>query len=700
VVGDKGEEGEASWILIKLGMGIFLSMNAMMFSLLLYFKDFYEINLDIVQILRYLLFALSTPILFLLGFPFFSNAWQGFRRGAFNMDSLIALGAFSAYFYSTYTTFVTQQGDVYFDTGNMILVLVTLGRFLEAKAKASTSESLQRFLQLGASEATLLKDGKACKVPVQEIQVGDVIQILPGEKVPVDGKILEGETSVDESMLTGESRPVQKRKGDVVFGATLNRDGYLRVEAAQVGQDMVLSQIIRLIEEAQLSRASIQNLVDILSNLFVPVTLGIALLTFLIWFSRGNPEAALLNSLAILLISCPCALGIATPMATCISIGRAAKEGILIRNGEVLEKLPQLRTIFFDKTGTLTQGRMTLSSYFLAPSSHKEEQKAEDQGGENHFLSIVASLEACSEHSLGKSVVEMARQRGLPFYNISEFKVKPGMGVQGNIVLETETQDSKLLEVYIGNERFFQENGLVFPEVPWPEKERLQSEGKTIIFCGWQGKARGFLSFSDEVREEAFQTIESCRRLGLESIILSGDHPTVVHTIGRELNISRVYAQLLPAEKVQEIRKVQRSAHKVAMVGDGINDSPALAQADVGIALGSGTDLAKETADISILGGDLQKIPWVIELGSATYRKIQENLFWAFIYNVLGIALAATGILTPIFSAVAMVISSLCVVGNSLRLQKFKGRSVFTERQKESSPRYTTTPTQEISSLK
>lgn len=658
IVGEKGEEGEASWNLIKLGLGVFLSMNAMMFNLVLYFGDLHELSSDLLPILHYLLFILSTLVMGFLGLPFLYSAWRSLRQASFTMDSLIAVGAFSAYFYSSYITFTRQQG-VYFDTGNMILVLVTLGRFLEAKAKASTSDSIRKFLQLGASEATILKDGKELKIPVQDIQVGDLLKVLPGEKIPVDGKIIEGETSVDESMLTGESRPVPKGKGDRVFGATLNREGYILMKATHVGQDTVLSQIIRLMEEAQLSRAPIQNLVDKISNLFVPVILSIALITFGVWFSRGNLEAALLNSLAVLLISCPCALGIATPMVTCISIGRAAREGILIRTGKILEKLPRLQFIFFDKTGTLTQGKMTLSSWLVDPS-----HQACD---ETQLLTIAASLEACSEHSLGKSIVEAARQRNLSLYKVLEFKVKPGMGIQGRILWKENPV------VYLGNERYFQENNLTLSETLLAEKERLQSMGKTVIFCAWQGKAQGLLSFSDEVREEAYQAIKACRQLGLEVSVLSGDHPLVAYEVGKKLNISKVYAPLLPSEKAKEIQKVQSQGYIVAMVGDGINDAPALAQADVGIALGSGTDLAKETADISILGGDLRKIPWAIEMASVAYRKIQENLFWAFIYNVVGIALAALGILTPVLSAGMMVISSLCVIGNSLRLQKFKG---------------------------
>lgn len=658
VVGEKGEEGEASWNLIKLGLGVFLSMNAMMFNLVLYFGDLREISADLLPLIHYLLFVLSTLVMGFLGLPFLYSAWRSLRRVSFTMDSLIAVGAFSAYFYSSYITFTRQQG-VYFDTGNMILVLVTLGRFLEAKAKASTSDSIRKFLQLGASEATVLKDGKILKVPVQAIQVGDILQVLPGEKIPVDGRIIQGETSVDESMLTGESRPVQKGKDDKVFGATLNREGYILMEATHVGQDTVLSQIVRLMEQAQLSRASIQNLVDKISNLFVPVILSIALITFTVWFFKGHTEAALLNSLAVLLISCPCALGIATPMVTCIGIGRAAREGILIRTGEVLEKLPRLQSIFFDKTGTLTQGKMTLSSWLIDPSSEDYD--------ENQLLTLAASLETCSEHSLGKSIVEAARQRNLPLYKVLEFKVKPGMGIQGRILWKENPL------VYLGSERYFRENHLALSETLLSEKERLQSVGKTVIFCGWQGKARGLLSFSDEVREEAYQAIKACRRLGLEVSILSGDHPLVAYEVGKKLNISRVYAHLLPSEKAQEIQKAQNQGYKVAMVGDGINDAPSLAQADVGIAMGSGTDLAKETADISILGGDLRKIPWAIQLASAAYKKIQENLFWAFIYNILGIALAASGVLTPILSAGMMVISSLCVIGNSLRLQKFNG---------------------------
>ncbi len=658
VMGQAGEEGEASWWLAKLGLGFFLAMNVMTLSLLLYSGSLTDLEPDLLPKIGYLSFALATPVILILGWPFFKNALHELPRFSFSMDSLIALGAAAAFTASGYAIF-TKSPRIYFDTATMILVLVTLGRFLEASAKAKASEGVKKLLELSSKEATVIQGDKEGKVPLDQLKVGDRVKVLPGERIPVDGVVLEGETMVDESTLTGEARPVLKRKGDPVFGTSLNLDGLILVQAVHVGEETVLAQMVRLMEQAQGSRGPIRRVVDRVSSLFVPATLMIAFLTFLFW-SREGLEPAFLNALAVLLIACPCPLGLATPLATWVSLERAASSGVLIRSGEALEQLSQLRAIFFDKTGTLTFGRMGLLQVRLLPEAGVEEEE---------FFVRCASLEACSEHALGRGFAQAAEAKGLALYPVSDFKAYPGLGIEGLVHLS----GGKALLIMIGGERLVAERGWRVDEGLLREKMVLEAKGATVVLAGWEGEVKGLFAFGDSVRSEAKEAVEACRRLDLHVALITGDSWQAAVQVGEELGIDDVRAPLLPSEKVEAVRAAEAALGAVGMVGDGINDAPALAQASIGIAMGSGTDLAKETAGVSIIGSDLRKIPWLIGLAKATRRRIKGNLFWAFFYNTFGILLAAFGILRPVLAAAAMVLSSLFVVGNSLRLRKWEG---------------------------
>lgn len=652
MTGQLGEEGEASFWLAKLGLGAFFAMNVMTLSLLRYSGFLTDLDPAILPKIAYLSFALATPVILLLGGPFLKHALQELRMLSFSMESLIALGAFSAYTASTYATW-TGSPRIYFDTATMILVLVTLGRFLEAAAKAKASEGIKKLLELSVKEATLVEDGRERKVPLNELKMGDQVMVRPGERIPVDGIVVEGEGAVDESAITGEARLVLKGRGDQVLGTTVTVDGRLLVEVTRVGEDTVFAQMVRLMEEAQASRGPVRRLVDRMAAAFIPGVIGLASLTFLFWLQSGL-ETAFLHALAVLLIACPCPLGLATPLATWIGFSRAASSGVLIRSGEALERLSELRTLFFDKTGTLTFGRMALREVQVGAETDEET-----------FLSLCASLEACSEHALGNSLVAGVQSRALPLHPVLDVKVHPGLGIEGIVA----SIGGHSCRAFVGNERFLRQRGLKIREELLRAKEVFEGQGMTVILGGWEGEAKGLLAFGDKVRPEAKEAVEALRGLGFQFGLLSGDHEAVARAVAEEVGIEEVKAPLLPSEKVEAVLASQAFG-AVAMVGDGINDAPALAAASVGIAMGSGTDLAKETADVSIVGGDLRKIPWLIRLARATRRTIRGNLFWAFFYNALGLTLAALGALTPILAALAMVISSLFVILNSLLLDK------------------------------
>ena len=631
----------------------------------------------------YLLWLLATPVQFWAGWRFYRGMWGALKHRTADMNTLIAVGTSAAYAYSVlavvFPGFFTAGGlepHLYFDTSAMIIALILLGRFLEARAKGQTSEAIKKLVGLQPRTALVTRDGKENEIPVEEVQVGDLITVRPGEKVPVDGIVRQGYSSIDESMITGESMPVEKKVGDEVIGATINKTGSFQFEATKVGKDTTLAQIIRLVEEAQGSKAPIQRLADIIASYFVPVVIGIALVTFIIWYFVGPAPAftfALLNFIAVLIIACPCALGLATPTAIMVGTGKGAENGILIRSAEALERAHRINTVLLDKTGTLTQGKPLVTDIIAAKSFSEED-----------VLRLAASAERQSEHPLAEAIVRAASDRKLKMQSVTNFRAIPGKGVEasaggkklvlGNLVL---MKDKKLAL-----------NGL--------EKEagRLWEEGKTVMFLAMDGKVIGAMALADTLKPGAREAVEALHRLGIEVAMLTGDNRRTAETIAIEADIDRVIAEVLPEHKAQEVKKLQGEGKTVAMVGDGINDAPALAQADIGVAIGTGTDVAIETADITLISGDLSGIVNAIDLSKRTLRTIKQNLFWAFAYNTALIPVAAGvlfiffgrtgvpsglhfilgdyGFLNPILAAAAMATSSLTVVFNSLRLRRFK----------------------------
>lgn len=649
ITGEKGEEGEALWILARLGLGAFFAMNVMMLSYADYFYPFEE---GVTSTINYIMFVLSTPVMVLLGIPILRNSTSGISELSLNMDTLIVIGTFSAYVLSAISTF-KAQGRVYFDTASMILVLVTLGRFLEANSKAQASNAIKELLELSPKNVTIVRDGFEEKVLSESVKKGDTVKVIPGESFAVDGEVIEGQSSVNESMLTGESKPVFKEKGSQVFSGTVNIDGVIKYKVTHVGEKRILSLLVKLLEEARNSRAPIERLSDRISAIFIPMVIIISALTFTFWSFKSGINSGLMNFLSVLLISCPCALGIAAPMAIWVALGRAAKEGVLVRTGETLEKFSRIKRIFFDKTGTITKGILELSSIYVN----------RDPGiRESDFMNIVSSLESLSEHPLGKSMVKFSSKNGYSSLPVTEFKAHPGLGVQGKINVKT---------IYIGSITFMKRMGLKLSETIIDERVILESQGKTVVFCGWEEEVKGILAFSEEIREETNHVISSLKDLNIDVFIITGDNEYAAQAISRTLSVG-IKCNLLPEDKVSEIKSFKDKSGLTAMVGDGINDAPALNAADVGIALGCGTDITRESADISLLADDLRKIPWVLQLARQTQKKIKENLFWAFFYNIIGIGFAASGVLKPIVAAMAMILSSVFVLWNSLRLQRLK----------------------------
>lgn len=619
----------------------------------------------------FVLWALATPVQFIIGWPFLKGAWASFRHRNADMNTLIAVGTMAAYLYSVAATlfpsFFKKAGiapAVYFDTSAFIIALILFGRVLEARAKGQTSEAIKKLMGLQPKTARVIRAGEEIDIPVEEVLVGDLILVRPGEKIPVDGIVGEGRSLVDESMITGESMPVRKAAGDEVIGATLNKTGSFRFRATKVGKNTALAQIIKLVQDAQGSKAPIQRLADVISGYFVPVVISVAIATFVIWFDFGPMPSltfALLNFVAVLIIACPCALGLATPTAVMVGTGKGAENGILIKGGESLETIHRVDTILFDKTGTLTKGEPELTD--IVPSlSFKEDD----------LLKLAAAAEKSSEHPLGEAILKEARARNVEVDETDDFKAIEGHGVEAQI---------KGRKVVLGNSKFMGESGVDIQA--WEKKaEELSAEGKTVIYAAVDGNAAGLLAVADTLKENSAEAVEKLKKLGLRVIMLTGDHPRTAEAIARKAGIDKTISEVLPEDKVHEIKKLQETGRKVAMVGDGINDAPALAQADVGIAIGTGTDVAMEASDITLIRGDLRAVVSAIELSKKTIRVIKQNLFWAFFYNVVGIPVAA-GVLYPIFrillnpiiASAAMAFSSVSVVSNSLRLRRFKIRS-------------------------
>jgi Cu+-exporting ATPase len=631
--------------------------------------------------LKILLLVLATPVQFWAGRRFYRGTWGALKHGQANMNTLVVMGTSAAYIYSAVAAlvpglFAAGRADVYFDTSALIITLILLGRLLEARAKGRTNEAIKKLAGLQAKTARVLRGGEELDVPLENVLVGDLVVVRPGEKVPVDGRVVSGGSAVDESMITGEPIPVTKREDDEVIGATINTSGSFRFEATKVGEDTTLHQIMRMVEEAQGSKAPIQRLADRISAVFVPAVIGVAAVTFVIWLLLGPEPAltfALLNTVAVLIIACPCAMGLATPTSIMVGTGKGAEAGILIRGGEALEGAHKLDTVVLDKTGTLTRGEPQLTDVVVENGIREEE-----------LLRLVASAERTSEHPLGEAIVRGAKDRGLSLAEAGAFEAVSGGGIRARV------EDR---EVLVGSRRFLSETS-VSEDGLLLEAEELAREGKTPIFVAVDGEPAGLVAVADVVRDEAREAVGRLHSLGLEVAMLTGDNRRTAKAIARKLGVYRVVAEVRPEDKSNEVKRLQAEGKRVGMVGDGINDAPALAQADVGIAIGTGTDVAMEAADVTLISGDVRGVARAIGLSKATVRNIEQNLFWAFAYNVALIPVAAGvlypffsdgsvpdvlrpmlgeyGFLNPVLAAAAMALSSVTVVSNALRLRRAK----------------------------
>jgi Cu+-exporting ATPase len=604
------------------------------------------------------LFLLVTPVQFIGGWSFYVGAWNAVRSRSINMDFLIALGTSVAYFYSVAVLFFpevlpvkVEERDVYFEVSAVIIAFVLLGKYMEEIIKKRSSAAVRKLLDLRPATASVIRGGVEMEVPAESVQLDEEFVVRPGQKIPTDGTVVEGGSSVDESMLTGESIPVEKAPGAAVIGGTVNRTGLLRARATRVGADTALAQIIKLVEEAQSSSAQIQRIADQVTAYFVPVVVGVALLAFFGWWIAGNFPAGLLAFVAVLIIACPCALGIATPAALMVGVGKGAEGGILIRGAEVLERAQKLSTVVFDKTGTLTRGEPSVTDVVAFGGA------AEDE-----VLRLAASVEAGSEHPLGEAIVRAAHHRGLAVEPVAGFDAIPGNGIRGTV---GDTQ------VLLGNRRLFAREGIDAAPAE-AAMVRLETEGKTAMLVAAAGRLAGVIAVADTLKPEARQAVADLRAEGVEVVMLTGDNERTARAIARELGIERVIAEVLPSDKAKVIADLQGQGRAVAMVGDGVNDAPALATAEIGIAIGSGSDVAKETGGIILVRDDVRDVVAAIRLSRATMRKIKQNLFWAFVYNTIGIPVAALGFLNPIIAAAAMALSSLSVVANSALLKTMK----------------------------
>jgi Cu+-exporting ATPase len=640
---------------------------------------------------NWLFFALATPVQFYVGWDYYVGAYKSLRNGSANMDVLEVMGSSAAYFYSVAVLIALTLGStalgehVYFETSAAIITLIVLGKLLEARAKGRTSEAIKKLMGLQAKTARVLRDGVEIDVPVTDVVIGDTILVRPGEKIPVDGQVVDGRSAVDESMITGESLPVDKQMGDEVIGATINKQGLLQIEATKVGNETALAQIIKLVEQAQGSKAPVQRTVDRVAAYFVPIVMGIALLTFLVWgLATGDFTTALIRMIAVLVIACPCAMGLATPTSIMVGMGKGAEVGILFKNSAALEQAEKIDAIVLDKTGTITKGELTVTDILVSESAGVTSIPADRLVGqaavpdlesiETQLVQIAASAERGSEHPLGQAIVSYAEENELELSVPAAFEAIAGHGIAADV-------DGR--KVLLGNKRLMEREQVALNGLG-PRAERLQDEAKTVMWLSIDGQVSAIIGVADSIKEGSREAIATMHDLGLSVITITGDNVATAEAIAQEAGVDRIFAEVLPGDKANHVAKLQAEGYTVAMVGDGINDAPALAQADVGMAIGTGTDVAMEAADVTLISGDLRGVPKAIKLSKATMRNIKQNLGWAFGYNVALIPIAA-GILAPfewapdflrqlnpILAAGAMAFSSISVVSNSLRLRRVK----------------------------
>jgi len=601
---------------------------------------------------------LATPVQFIIGRQFYVGAYKALRNGSANMDVLVVMGTSAAYFYSLYQAIITtgtgHEPHLYFETSAVLITLIILGKLFEAKAKGRSSDAIKKLMGLQAKTAIVIRDGAEKEIPLEEVVSGDIILVKPGEKIPVDGEVLEGNTSVDESMLTGESLPVDKKQGDVLFGSTINKNGFIKMKATKVGRETALAQIIKVVEDAQGSKAPIQRLADKISGVFVPIVVGIAIIAFIVWIvwvQPGEITKALEVLITVLVIACPCALGLATPTSIMAGSGRAAEFGILFKGGEHLEQTQAIDTVVVDKTGTVTHGKPVLTDIVVA-----------DGQDEKQFLSLIGAAEKQSEHPLAEAIVQGIQEKDIDLGDVQFFEAIPGYGVQATVSGHA---------VVIGTRKLMNQYGIDVTSF-LPTMEQLEEKGKTAMLAAIDGQYAGLVAVADTIKDTSKEAVRRLKDMGITVIMMTGDNERTANAIGQEVGVDHVIAEVLPEGKADEVKKIQEQGKKVAMVGDGINDAPALATANIGMAIGTGTDVAMEAADITLIRGDLNSIADSIIMSRKTMRNIKQNLFWAFAYNTIGIPVAAIGLLAPWVAGAAMAFSSVSVVLNALRLQRVK----------------------------
>ncbi|MBU5313506.1 heavy metal translocating P-type ATPase [Tissierella carlieri] len=641
--------------LLYIAMGHMLGLPLPMFL----HPNMNPVNFALTQL------VLTIPVV-IAGYRYYTIGIKTLIKGSPNMDSLIAIGTGAAVVYGIFATYMIIGGehsyamDLYFESAAVILTLITLGKYLEAVSKGKTSEAIKKLMGLAPKTAMIIKDGKEVEISIDEVEVEDIIVVKPGEKMPVDGVVVEGTTSVDESMLTGESIPVEKHIGDPVIGASINKNGSIRYKATKVGKDTALAQIIKLVEDAQGSKAPIAKMADVISGYFVPIVIVLSIISGLAWYFIGGESAtfALTIFIAVLVIACPCALGLATPTAIMVGTGKGAENGVLIKSGTALETAYQIQTIVFDKTGTITEGKPKVTDVISVEGLSEKE-----------LLQLTASAEKGSEHPLGEAIVKGAEEKGLEFKKVDSFNAIPGHGIE--VTIEGKN-------ILAGNRKLMIERNISLENLE-DSSDKLAGEGKTPMYIAIDNKIAGIIAVADTVKENSKRAIELLHKMGIQVAMITGDNRRTAEAIAKQVGIDIVLAEVLPEDKANEVKKLQAEGKKVAMVGDGINDAPALAQADIGIAIGSGTDVAMESADIVLMRSDLMDVPTAIQLSKSTIRNIKQNLFWAFAYNTLGIPIAmgvlhlfGGPLLNPMFAGAAMSLSSVSVLTNALRLKKFK----------------------------